>query len=76
MIEILGEGWPLLAVASLFGLLVGSFLNVVILRLPARLMHDWREQSRELLGLGPEPPALSSVAEPTAVAADAEPVKA
>lgn len=51
MLEIFGNGWPLLAVASLFGLLVGSFLNVVILRLPARLMHDWRQQSRELLGL-------------------------
>lgn len=33
------------------GLLVGSFLNVVILRLPARLMHDWQCQCRELLGL-------------------------
>jgi leader peptidase (prepilin peptidase)/N-methyltransferase len=31
------------------GLLVGSFLNVVILRLPARLFHDWRCQCRELL---------------------------
>jgi len=33
------------------GLLVGSFLNVVILRLPARLFHDWRCQCRELLEL-------------------------
>ena len=49
VLEILGNGWPLLAVASLFGLLVGSFLNVVILRLPARLMYDWRQQARELL---------------------------
>ncbi len=32
-----------------FGLLVGSFLNVVILRLPTRLMHDWRKQSEEFL---------------------------
>ncbi len=32
-----------------FGLVVGSFLNVVILRLPARLFHDWRCQCRELL---------------------------
>jgi leader peptidase (prepilin peptidase)/N-methyltransferase len=32
-----------------FGLLVGSFLNVVILRMPARLFHDWRCQCRELL---------------------------
>jgi leader peptidase (prepilin peptidase)/N-methyltransferase len=32
-----------------FGLLVGSFLNVVILRMPTRLFHDWRCQCRELL---------------------------
>ena len=35
--------------AFVFGGLVGSFLNVVILRLPARLFHDWRCQCRELL---------------------------
>jgi leader peptidase (prepilin peptidase)/N-methyltransferase len=45
---ILLQGWPLLLAAGLFGLIVGSFLNVVILRLPARLMHDWRCQCREL----------------------------
>ncbi len=33
----------------IFGLLIGSFLNVVILRLPARLEHDWRCQCKELL---------------------------
>ena len=51
MIEIFSEGWPLYLAAGLFGLLVGSFLNVVILRLPERLMHDWRVQSREMLEL-------------------------
>ncbi len=51
MIEAVSNGWPLYLAAGLFGLLVGSFLNVVILRLPARLMHEWRQQSRELLGL-------------------------
>ena len=40
-----------IALAGLLGLIVGSFLNVVILRLPTRLMHDWRQQSRELLEL-------------------------
>jgi leader peptidase (prepilin peptidase)/N-methyltransferase len=35
---------------GLLGLLVGSFLNVVILRLPRRLEHDWRSQAHELLG--------------------------
>lgn len=51
MIEVFSEGWPLYVAAGLFGLLVGSFLNVVILRLPQRLMHEWRAQSREMLEL-------------------------
>jgi leader peptidase (prepilin peptidase)/N-methyltransferase len=41
----------LIALAMVLGLIVGSFLNVVILRLPARLMHSWRQQSREILEL-------------------------
>jgi leader peptidase (prepilin peptidase)/N-methyltransferase len=32
------------------GLLVGSFLNVVIYRLPLILKRDWRQQSVEILG--------------------------
>jgi len=47
-----------------FGLLLGSFLNVVILRLPARLEYEWRCQCKELLeiadgsatGEPPKPP--------------------
>ncbi|MDE2256626.1 MAG: prepilin peptidase [Xanthomonadaceae bacterium] len=42
-----------IACAGVLGLIVGSFLNVVILRLPARLMHAWRTQSREMLELAP-----------------------
>jgi leader peptidase (prepilin peptidase)/N-methyltransferase len=37
--------------AFVFGLQVGSFLNVVILRLPPRLQWYWERDSRELLGL-------------------------
>ncbi|MCK9539840.1 prepilin peptidase [Dokdonella sp.] len=40
----------LIPLTALLGLLVGSFLNVVILRLPRRLEHDWRTQAHELLG--------------------------
>jgi len=40
----------LIPLSAVLGLLVGSFLNVVILRLPARLEHDWQMQARELLG--------------------------
>ena len=45
--------YPALAIASafLFGLLIGSFLNVVILRLPPRLESGWKRDSRDLLGL-------------------------
>jgi len=51
------------AAVFVFGLLIGSFLNVVILRLPAGLMHDWRCQCRELLEIEdgdelPAPPGL------------------
>lgn len=47
----------------IFGLLIGSFLNVVIYRLPARLNYDWRCQCRELLSIDTgqdegEPPGL------------------
>ena len=38
-----------LAGVFVFGLLIGSFLNVVILRLPARLEHEWRCQCEKLL---------------------------
>ena len=52
MIDIawLHEPAVLIPLAALLGLLVGSFLNVVILRLPLRLEHDWRNQAHELLG--------------------------
>ena len=44
----------LYALVVVIGLLVGSFLNVVILRYPARLIHDWKCQCRELLGVAQE----------------------
>nr|WP_298116898.1 A24 family peptidase [uncultured Pseudomonas sp.] len=37
------------------GLLIGSFLNVVIYRLPKMMQRDWREQAREILELPAEP---------------------
>jgi len=41
----------LTAVTVLLGLFVGSFLNVVIHRLPPRLRHEWRTECRSLLEL-------------------------
>lgn len=40
-----------LSTAGIFGLLIGSFLNVVIIRLPRRMMFQWREQCHEYLQL-------------------------
>jgi leader peptidase (prepilin peptidase) / N-methyltransferase len=37
-------------VCLLLGLMVGSFLNVVVHRLPVMLRRDWRVQSAEILG--------------------------
>ncbi|WP_095057142.1 A24 family peptidase [Pseudomonas sp. Irchel s3f7] len=42
-------------VAGLIGLLLGSFLNVVIWRLPKMLERDWRMQAHDILGLADEP---------------------
>lgn len=43
--------------ALVLGLLVGSFLNVVIHRLPIMMQRDWRAQAREFLELPVEPTA-------------------
>jgi len=40
----------LVALAAIFGLLVGSFLNVVIHRLPKMMEADWQAQAAELRG--------------------------
>jgi leader peptidase (prepilin peptidase)/N-methyltransferase len=42
-------------VCLLLGLLVGSFLNVVVYRLPKMMQRDWRQQAREILELPAEP---------------------
>nr|WP_286947606.1 A24 family peptidase [Pseudomonas sp. UBA6718] len=41
--------------STLLGLLIGSFLNVVIYRLPVMMQRDWRQQAREVLELPNEP---------------------
>lgn len=53
MLELLTQSAPLLlAGVFVFGLVIGSFLNVVILRVPPLLEYDWRCQCRELLEIG------------------------
>lgn len=48
----------LVSACMVLGLVVGSFLNVVILRLPRMMEIAWRREARELLELAPadEPP--------------------
>ncbi len=43
-----------LAIVFIFSALVGSFLNVVIYRLPIMLTRDWKAQAREILELPAE----------------------
>lgn len=52
MLELLAaEPALFVTLAALFGLLVGSFLNVVIHRLPLMLQRDWREQCAWVNGI-------------------------
>ena len=44
--------------AGVLGLLVGSFLNVVILRVPTRMTAEWQREARDVLGLEPDPTPL------------------
>ena len=59
MLQLLaGSPAVFIAVALLVGLIIGSFLNVVIYRLPIMLERQWREECAEL--------AQSPAAQPTA----------
>lgn len=49
----------LLLFALLLGLVIGSFLNVVIYRYPLMMQADWRQQCHEFLELCPAEPAQS-----------------
>jgi leader peptidase (prepilin peptidase)/N-methyltransferase len=64
LLTVISENAPLfLAGVFVFGLLIGSFLNVVILRVPAGMFYDWRSQCVDLLELkdqelGEKPPNI------------------
>ena len=49
MLELFTQSAPVfIAVVFAFALIIGSFLNVVILRLPIMMEREWREQCEEL----------------------------
>ena len=52
LLELLRETpWLLYTVTAVFSLLIGSFLNVAIYRLPVMLQRGWRHDCREFLEL-------------------------
>lgn len=63
-----GNPAMLLAFAGILGLLVGSFLNVVIYRLPVMMERDWRAQCHEFLEMAApadaSAPAVFNLAKP------------
>jgi leader peptidase (prepilin peptidase)/N-methyltransferase len=72
-------GHPALLIAStaLLGLLVGSFLNVVIHRLPKMMEQRWQAEAREMLGLDAvAAPALSLMRPASRCPACGAPIKA
>lgn len=46
-----GNSFELILIAGVLGLIVGSFLNVVVYRLPKMLEREWSSQCNELLHL-------------------------
>ena len=51
-------------VLALLGLCIGSFLNVVIHRLPLMMERGWRIESAELLGVTIDPPTQVTLSSP------------
>ena len=64
-LELLRTEPPLwIGLSVLLGLLIGSFLNVVVHRLPRMMERDWAAQCAELAGREPEPQPVFNLAKP------------
>ncbi|MBL1320485.1 MAG: prepilin peptidase [Methylophaga sp.] len=53
-----------ITVITILGLLIGSFLNVVIYRLPVMMQQEWQQQCDELSGKELEPTEAFSLSQP------------
>ena len=51
---LLSHGWAIPILLAAVFLAIGSFLNVVVHRLPIMLERDWRKHARELLEMAPD----------------------
>ncbi len=49
------QPWAFVGAALVLGLIVGSFLNVLVWRLPKMLEREWRAQAQEVLGWPADP---------------------
>ena len=50
------DSWPVVVVCVLVGLSFGSFLNVVVHRLPIMLARQWRSEAMQVLDIRPPTP--------------------
>lgn len=64
MLSVLQAPGPLVGAVALMGLIVGSFLNVVIHRLPRMMEAEWAEECAALAGKEPVPAQPLSLATP------------
>ncbi len=64
MLQLLADPAAATVVAAIVGLCVGSFLNVVIHRLPKMLERGWQDQCAELRGETPAPAARYNLVVP------------
>ncbi|HPR05278.1 MAG TPA: A24 family peptidase [Denitromonas sp.] len=64
MTELFNEPLALVALSGILGLFVGSFLNVVIHRLPTMMENEWAQQAAEMRGEEVPPTARFNLATP------------
>ena len=69
-------GWTGLLLALWVALCVGSFLNVVIYRLPVMLNRQWQADARAFLDQEPAPAGFTAIQECTAKIDFQRPVRA